>query len=115
MRNPIKSKSLRFFTILSSAKRFHDAIKAYEISLKLDYKRPELVLYNIACSYSLLSDEANTYKYLEKAIQKGYKAFEYMEKDPDLEYVRSLPEWKVKYKEIKKHAKEREDVVKSKG
>ena len=82
-----------YANVLSSAKRFHDAIKAYEISLKLDYKRPELVLYNIACSYSLLSDEANTYKYLEKAIQKGYKAFEYMEKDPDLKNVRDKNKW----------------------
>ena len=77
-----------YANVLSSARRWNDAIKAYEISLKLEYKRPELVLYNIACSYSLLSDEENTYKYLEKAIQKGYKAFEYMEKDPDLKYVR---------------------------
>jgi tetratricopeptide (TPR) repeat protein len=78
-----------YANVLSSAKRFQDAIKAYEISLKLEYKRPELVLYNIACSYSLLTDEENTYKYLEKAIQKGYKAFEYMEKDPDLKNVRN--------------------------
>jgi tetratricopeptide (TPR) repeat protein len=82
-----------YANVLSSARRFQDAVKAYEISLKLEYKRPELVLYNIACSYSLLSDEENTYKYLEKAIQKGYKAFEYMEKDPDLKYVREKNEW----------------------
>jgi len=82
-----------YANVLSSAKRFHDAIKAYEISLKLDYKRPELVLYNIACSYSLLSDEENTYKNLEKAIQKGYKAFEYMEKDPDLKNIRDKNIW----------------------
>jgi tetratricopeptide (TPR) repeat protein len=83
-----------YANVLSSARRFQDAIKAYEISLKLEYKRPELVLYNIACSYSLLNDEENTYKYLEKAIQKGYKAFEYMEKDPDLKNVREKNEWK---------------------
>ncbi len=82
-----------YANVLSSVKRFHDAIKAYEISLKLEYKRPELVLYNIACSYSLLNDVENTYKYLEKAIQKGYKAFEYMEKDPDLKNVREKNKW----------------------
>ncbi len=85
---------------LSSARRFQDAIKAYQISLKLEYKRPELVLYNIACAYSLLNDEENTYKYLEKAIQKGYKAFEYMEKDPDLSNVRETDRWRWKKKII---------------
>lgn len=82
-----------YANVLSSAKRWSDAIKAYEISLKLEYKRPELVLYNIACSYSLLNDEENTYKFLEKAIQKGYKAFEYMEKDPDLKNIRDKNKW----------------------
>lgn len=77
-----------YANVLSNAKRWDDAIKAYKISLQLEYKRPELVLYNIACAYSLLNDEDNTYKYLEKAIQKGYKAFEYMEKDPDLKNIR---------------------------
>lgn len=90
-----------YANVLSSAKRFHEAIKAYEISLKLEYKRPELVLYNIACAYSLLNEEENTYKYLEKAIQKGYNAFEYIEKDPDLKNIREKSsewEWKRKIK-----------------
>jgi hypothetical protein len=49
--------------------------------------------------------QRNLLRYILLAVDKGYTAVPYMEKDPDLEYVRSLPEWKAKYKEIKKHAK----------
>ena len=105
----------RYGIALSNILNLEESIKAYDIAIDLGYDKEYYAIYNKGCSYSILKNAEESFKNILLAVDKGYTAVPYMEKDPDLEYVRSLPEWKVKYKEIKKHAKEREDVVKSKG
>ena len=83
---------------LSNLKRFEDSTKAFEISLKLGTKRPELAMYNIACNYSLLKKPDQSYNYLANAIERGYDAFGYIKKDPDMEFLRSQPDWERKIK-----------------
>ncbi|MBP7282043.1 MAG: tetratricopeptide repeat protein [Leptospiraceae bacterium] len=89
---------------LANVKRYEDSIKAYEIALKLDPPRPELALYNIACSYSLMNKPDNAYKYLASAVERGYNAFEYIKKDSDMANLRKQPDWETKLKSIKAKA-----------
>lgn len=105
----------RYGSALSNIEKLEDSIQAYDIAIELGYEKDYYALYNKACSYSLLKKSEESFNYIILSVDKGYKAIHYMQEDPDLEYVRSLPEWKVKYKEIKKHAKEREEFDKIKG
>lgn len=79
---------------LSNVSRLEDSIKAYEIALQLGYEKPEMALYNTACAYSRLKTVAPAYDFLAKAIHRGYNAFKFIEKDPDMEFLRSQPDWK---------------------
>ena len=72
----------------------------YTEGLKIDQRLVELkpddpiAHYNLACSYSLLKIADSCLKALEKAIQLGYLEFDYMEEDPDLEFIRQDPRFK---------------------
>jgi hypothetical protein len=79
---------------LSNIDRLEDSIKAYEIALQLGYAKPEMALYNTACSYSRLENVEPAYDFLAKAIHRGYNAFKFIEKDPDMKFLRSQPDWK---------------------
>lgn len=88
---------------LANLNRLEDSILAYEISLSIcdwQYKdevsRPELAMYNIACSYSKLNQLDEAYTYLAQAVDRGYNAFAYVEKDLDMENLRKQPDWKNK-------------------
>jgi tetratricopeptide (TPR) repeat protein len=105
----------RYGNALSNIQRLEESIQAYDIAIDLGYEKVYYALYNKACSYSLLKNSEESFKYILLSVDKGYKAVPYMQEDPDLQYVRSLPEWKSKYKEIKRHAKEREEFEKMKG
>jgi tetratricopeptide (TPR) repeat protein len=72
----------------------------YEEGLKIDLKlvqlRPDdpVVHYNLACSYSLLKMPDQSLAALKKAIQLGYREFSFMQKDPDLDFIRKDPRFK---------------------
>jgi tetratricopeptide (TPR) repeat protein len=72
--------------------------KALEIDLRLSSLCPgdPTIHYNLACDYSVLRNADKCLETLEKAIKLGYRDFKYMEKDPDLAYVRQ----DVRYKEL---------------
>ena len=61
------------------------------IDQRLEKLRPynPLVLYNLACSYSLIKDCAKALEAIQKAVACGYHDFEYLAQDPDLENLRS--------------------------
>jgi tetratricopeptide (TPR) repeat protein len=84
----------RYGNSLSNIPRLEDAIKAYQIAIGLNYDKPYLIYYNIACAYSRLKDSKDAFANLELAINKGYNNFGQIQKDTDLAYLRSLPEWK---------------------
>ena len=61
--------------------------------------------YDAACMYSRMKDKENALKYLEKALMMGYNRFAHIERDFDLDFLRSTDEFKVlieKYKGQKK-------------
>lgn len=66
----------------------------YKDGLKIDQRLVKLkpvdsfVYYNLACSYSLLKMTEPCLKALRKAIVLGYRDFAFMQKDPDLEFIR---------------------------
>jgi tetratricopeptide (TPR) repeat protein len=69
----------------------------YEEGLKVDEKlarlepRNALVLYNLACSYSLTDQMDQAAEALGKAISYGYRDFKWLAKDPDLRRLRKHP------------------------
>jgi tetratricopeptide (TPR) repeat protein len=50
-----------------------------------------LVFYNLACSYSLAADVQHAATALDKALQLGYRDFDWLAKDPDLKLLRAHP------------------------
>ena len=82
----------RYGNSLSNIPRLEDAVKAYQIALELNYDKPGLVYYNFACVYSRMNHSKEAFANLELAINNGYKNFD--QKDEDLAWLRSQPEWK---------------------
>jgi tetratricopeptide (TPR) repeat protein len=64
--------------------------KGLEVDRRLVALRPDdpVVHYNLACDYSLLRDAEHCLEALDKALRLGYDDFTFMEKDPDLHYIR---------------------------
>jgi serine/threonine protein kinase/Flp pilus assembly protein TadD len=54
-----------------------------------------LLLYNVACMYSLLGNSNEALDCLEKAVDKGYGQKDWVEHDSDLDAVRELPRFKM--------------------
>jgi tetratricopeptide (TPR) repeat protein len=76
--------------------RFTEGLKVDERLAHLDPENA-LVFYNLACSYSLTDQFDRAALALEKAIQLGYRDFNWLAKDPDLKKLRQQPA----YDEIK--------------
>lgn len=70
-----------------------EAIEDFKIVLSLN---PDLVIdyYNIACAYAIQNDIVHSLENLEKALRKGYRNFEQIQKDNDLSKVRNNPAFK---------------------
>ena len=70
--------------------RYRDGLSVDE---RLAQIRPEdsLVLYNLACSYSLTDQVGEALLALERALSLGYRDFKWLAEDPDLRNVRRHP------------------------
>jgi tetratricopeptide (TPR) repeat protein len=68
--------------------RISEGLKVDERLAKLEPKNP-LVFYNLACSYSLSGDMENAAGALDKALQFGYRDFDWLSRDPDLKPLRA--------------------------
>ena len=64
-----------------------------EMDERLARLRPDdaLVFYNLACSYSLTDQFDRAALALEKALNLGYRDFNWLAKDPDLDKLRQQP------------------------
>lgn len=67
--------------------------KGLDVDRKLSRLRSEdpVVLYNLACSYSLLSDVDKAFSVIKLALQCGYDDFDHLEQDNDLLNLRNSP------------------------
>jgi tetratricopeptide (TPR) repeat protein len=81
--------------------RYAEGLKIDEHLARL---RPNdaIVSYNLACSYSLTGQLELAAQALEAAIDRGYRDFKAMDKDPDLQNLRQHAE----YKRIRARARE---------
>lgn len=68
-----------------STKNYENAIKIYK---RLAPNGNPTVLYNLACTLSLNGNKVEAFKYLEEAIQKGFKQVGTLKNDPDLKNLR---------------------------
>lgn len=81
---------------LYEAKQYRKAITAYEKWNELGASYPWDSTYSIACLYSLLGEKENALKWLEKALNLGYRDLKQAQTDTDFESIRSDP----KYREL---------------
>ena len=68
------------------------AIQAIEAILKADESKGKL--YDASCIYSLMGEKEKAIEYLEKSLKKGWRAFEHMEHDTDLDNIRDMQQYK---------------------
>ncbi len=72
----------------------------YEQGLVIDVRltqlrgKDPLTWYNLACSYSLLRRIDESLEALRRSLSLGYTDVAYLQKDPDLLYVRQSPKYR---------------------
>jgi len=87
------------FEILSQLAFLYTQAGRYRDALALDRRlvtlrpRDPVALYNLACSHSLLKQIARGFAVLKRAIACGYRDFEGMQLDADLENLRKDAHW----------------------
>jgi tetratricopeptide (TPR) repeat protein len=70
--------------------RYAEGLKVDERLSRLEPHDP-LVFYNLACSYSLTEQFDRAVFALQKALQLGYRDFNWLARDPDLRELRRQP------------------------
>ena len=70
--------------------RYQEGLQVDERLARLEPQNP-LVFYNLACSYSLTDQFDCAVLALERALQLGYRDFNWLAKDPDLKKLRAQP------------------------
>jgi len=83
--------------------RINEGLKVDERLARLEPGNP-LVFYNLACSYSLAGEIDHAANALERALQLGYRDFDWLAKDPDLKPLRTQPvfdDLKAKIRQLK--------------
>lgn len=92
-------KSPRFIEALIALGDLYTKNGMFEQGLAIDQKlaslRPEdpFILYNLACSYSLLNDVNKAFSAIQLAIRLGYDDFDFLKKDHDLKNLRLHPSY----------------------
>lgn len=73
-------------------KKYAESENYYLKSIQLDsnYVDP---YYNLACCYAIQKNSNKAFQNLERALKIGYD-YDWIQKDTDLENIRSLPQWK---------------------
>ena len=69
---------------------FNEGLQVDERLARLEPQNP-LVFYNLACSYSLTEQFNRAALALDKALELGYRDFNWLIKDPDLKKLRAQP------------------------
>lgn len=72
--------------------QYSKALEQYRRVLDLEPKNPT-AYYNIACVYSRQKKSKEALEALKQALEYGFDDFDWMEKDPDLDNIRDLPEF----------------------
>lgn len=92
--NGLIGKNPNFVEALVALGDLYTKAGMYQEGLAVDERlaqlRPDdpVVLYNLACSYSLLNDIDKAFRAVKKAINRGYSDFNHLERDDDLSNLR---------------------------
>jgi beta-lactamase regulating signal transducer with metallopeptidase domain/tetratricopeptide (TPR) repeat protein len=70
--------------------QYDEAIAAFQQSIG-DGEKVEAATYNIACGYALKGDRDRAFEWLEKAMDAGFELEKYIDRDDDLDGLRSDP------------------------
>jgi serine/threonine protein kinase/Flp pilus assembly protein TadD len=92
-RHPDDARAHVFYAMdLATAKQFDKAKSETAKAIELN-PTDILMLYNVACFYSVMDEKQMAIETLKKAITAGYKAYDWMERDVDLDNIRNEPEY----------------------
>jgi len=80
-------------TILAALNETERAIEFMRTSVAIDPDDPQL-LYNVACTYSVLGRTEEALTSLEQALDKGYGHKDWLLHDPDFDSLRETPRFK---------------------
>ncbi|MCC6758774.1 MAG: hypothetical protein IT395_04025 [Candidatus Omnitrophica bacterium] len=85
--------------------------KGLEVDLRLSRLRPDDdgVLYNLACSYSLMREIDKAFGAMKLALECGYDDLNYLEVDDDLEHLRKDERFQEYFDRFRKEHRERKD------
>lgn len=72
--------------------QYDEAIAAFQESIA-DGEKVEAATYNIACGYALKGNKDRAFEYLEKAMDSGFELDKYLDRDDDLDDLRSDPRY----------------------
>ncbi|RME77053.1 MAG: hypothetical protein D6785_13060, partial [Planctomycetota bacterium] len=91
--HPSLGKRLRIYTDLAHLYRgignFDKTIEYYKKALV--YSRDKILYYNLACAYCSAKKTKEALKALEKAVKYGYRDYNWMLMDRDLDYIKKNP------------------------
>jgi hypothetical protein len=80
--------------------RVSDGLKMDRKLVKLQ-PRNATAHYNLACSLALSRRKADALRSLRQAVQLGYKDFDWMQQDPDLEELKNHPDFLALLEQLK--------------
>lgn len=83
------------------AKKYDEALKTLRSLEKINASHP-LLHYNLACYYSLTKQPKASLDSLKKAVDLGYKEFQEIQTDPDLENLRNETEFQKWFQELQR-------------
>ena len=93
LRNPDDSRARQFYAFtLKRLGRLEEAKKEMYKGIKQNENDP-IIIYNAACFYALIGDNAASIENLKKAIDNGFGNYEYIKHDPDLFSLKKEPEF----------------------
>ncbi|HSE62288.1 MAG TPA: M56 family metallopeptidase, partial [Thermoanaerobaculia bacterium] len=75
---------------LHNDERYDEAIAAFQRSIN-EGNRVEAATYNIACGYARKGDADRAIEWLKKSVEEGFELSSYIDKDDDLDAIRSDP------------------------
>lgn len=93
---------LTLSNIYFGLKQFDKGFAAFKKAVQLGAETTANDFYNQGCAYSLINNLKQAIMHLEKAIQLGWKDFEWIDKDTDWNNIRETPEFKALIKKYRK-------------
>jgi Flp pilus assembly protein TadD len=70
--------------------KYEESFADYQMAIKLNPEDPN-AYYNMACKHALRKNDSEACAWLQKAVEKGFRQWEFIKKDSDLDAIRTAP------------------------